>query len=173
MTFHTAQGLGTGASVRHIASTPALSGIIRPAWPERSSALPASPCRDAPDRLAVSVNFDAYNLDAAIYDEMFLSDGTPREHCRALHDALRKLSDDELRSIQERVTRSFSNEGITFTVYGDDEADERIIPIDCVPRVLSGAEWRHLEAGLTQRIGALNRFLDDVSTERPGSSPTA
>ena len=64
--------------------------------------------------------------------------------------------------MQERVTRSFSNEGITFTVYGDDEADERIIPIDCVPRVVSAAEWGLLESGLTQRIAALNRFLDDV-----------
>ena len=108
------------------------------------------------------MNFDGYDLDAAVHDEMFLPDGTPREHCRALHDALRRLSADELNNIQERITRSFSNEGITFTVYGDDEADERIIPIDCVPRIVSGAEWRQLESGLTQRIAALNRFLDDI-----------
>ena len=67
--------------------------------------------------------------------------------------------------MQERVTRSFSDEGITFTVYGDDEADERIIPVDCIPRILSSAEWRHLEAGLTQRVGALNRFLEDIYGE--------
>ena len=111
------------------------------------------------------MDFDAYDLDADIYDEMFLPDGTPREHSRVLHDALRRLSGDELGRIQERVTRSFSNEGITFTVYGDEEADERIIPIDCVPRILSGTEWRQLEAGLTQRLGALNRFLEDVYGE--------
>ena len=111
------------------------------------------------------MNFDDYDLDAAVYDEMFLSDGTPREHSRALYDALRRLSGDELGRIQERVTRSFSNEGITFTVYGDEEADERIIPIDCVPRILSAAEWRQLEAGLTQRLAALNRFLGDVYGE--------
>ena len=108
------------------------------------------------------MNFEGYDLDAAIHDEMFLPDGAPREHCRALHDTLRRLSADELNNIQERVTRSFSNEGITFTVYGDDEADERIIPIDCIPRIVSGAEWRQLETGLTQRIAALNRFLDDI-----------
>ena len=108
------------------------------------------------------MHFDAYDLDAAIYDEMFQPDGTPREYCRPLYDALRRFSADELGAVQERVTHSFSTEGITFTVYGDDEADERIIPIDCVPRVLSGAEWRHLESGLTQRISALNRFLADV-----------
>ena len=111
------------------------------------------------------MHFDAYDLDAAIYDEMFQPDGAPREYCRALYDALRRFSADELGAIQERVTHSFSTEGITFTVYGDDEADERIIPIDCVPRILSSAEWQHLESGLTQRIGALNRFLADVYSE--------
>ena len=111
------------------------------------------------------MNFDAYELDAAFHDEVFLADGTPREHCRALYDTLRGISDEEITGIQDRVTRSFSNEGITFTVYGDDEADERIIPIDCVPRIVSGAEWGQIEAGLTQRIGALNRFLEDVYGE--------
>ena len=111
------------------------------------------------------MHFDAYDLDATIYDEMFQPDGAPREYCRPLYDALRRFSADELGAIQERVTHSFSTEGITFTVYGDDEADERIIPIDCVPRILSSAEWQHLESGLTQRIGALNRFLADVYSE--------
>ena len=111
------------------------------------------------------MDFSAYDLDSDIYDEMFLSDGTPREQGRQLHETLGRLSAEELGTIQERVTRSFSNEGITFTVYGDDEADERIIPIDCVPRVLSGAEWRQLEAGLTQRLKALNFFLEDVYGE--------
>ncbi|MCY3736778.1 MAG: circularly permuted type 2 ATP-grasp protein [Gemmatimonadaceae bacterium] len=108
------------------------------------------------------MDFDAYDLDAAIYDEMFLPDGTTRGHCQPLYDTLSQLSAEEAGRIQERVTRSFSNEGITFTVYGDDEADERIIPVDCVPRILSAEEWRHLETGLTQRLAALNRFLEDV-----------
>ncbi len=46
--------------------------------------------------------------------------------------------------------------------YGNDEADERIIPIDSLPRVMSGGEWWQVEAGLTQRLKALNRFLEDV-----------
>ena len=108
------------------------------------------------------MDFDIYDLDSSIYDEMFLPNGTPRVHYEPLHETLTQLSSEELAGIQERVTRSFSDEGITFTVYGDDEADERIIPIDCLPRVMSGAEWRHLEGGLTQRLKALNLFLDDV-----------
>ena len=79
------------------------------------------------------MDFDNYDLDPAIYDEMFLQDGTPREHCQQLYETLTQFSAEELKSIQERVARSFSNEGITFTVYGDDEADERIIPVDSIP----------------------------------------
>ena len=111
------------------------------------------------------MNFNSYDLDLSIYDEMFQPDGTAREHCRPLHESLSGLSVEEMSSIQERVTRSFSNEGISFTVYGDEEGEERIIPVDCVPRVLSSAEWRHLETGLTQRLKALNRFLEDVYGE--------
>ncbi|MDE2690745.1 MAG: circularly permuted type 2 ATP-grasp protein [Acidobacteriota bacterium] len=108
------------------------------------------------------MDFSLYDFDPAIYDEMFVADGKPREHCRTVVEALRELPDDDLNTIQERVTRSFSQEGITFTVYGDEEAEERIIPIDCVPRLLALAEWRELEAGLVQRIRTLNLFLADV-----------
>ena len=108
------------------------------------------------------MDFDSYDVDRTCYDEMFLPGGVPREHFRALHDELRRLPVEELQSIQERVTRSFSTEGITFTVYGDAEAEERIIPVDCVPRVLTADEWRHLESGLTQRLQALNLFLADI-----------
>ena len=108
------------------------------------------------------MDFDAYNLNPSIYDEMFLTDGTPRQHSAQLYQTLLEISNDELATIQERVTRSFSNEGITFTVYGDEEAEERIIPIDCLPRLLTASEWLHIESGLTQRISALNLFLEDV-----------
>ncbi len=74
------------------------------------------------------MDFDDYNLDAKNYDEMFLPDRVPREHSRLLYETLREISAEDLGSIQERITRSFLNEGITFTVYGDEEADERIIP---------------------------------------------
>ena len=108
------------------------------------------------------MDFSLYAFDPAIHDEMFVGDGEPREHCRAVYEALRELPDGDLNTIQERVTRSFSQEGITFTVYGDEEAEERIIPIDCVPRLLALSEWRELETGLVQRIRTLNLFLADV-----------
>ena len=108
------------------------------------------------------MEFDAYSLDDSIYDEVFHPDAMPREQCSQLYQALRELSVEELTTIQERVTRSFSNEGITFTVYGDDEAEERIIPIDCLPRIVPASDWEMIESGLVQRIKALNLFLEDV-----------
>ena len=108
------------------------------------------------------MEFDIYDLDPSIYDEMFLPDGAPREHSRELHQALLDLSVEEANGIQERVTRSFSNEGISFQVYGDTEGEERIIPVDCVPRVVTSDDWRFLDKGLTQRLKALNLFLEDI-----------
>ena len=108
------------------------------------------------------MEFSNYEISPSFYDEMFHTDGSPREHCIDLHATLTSHSELELATMQDRVTRSFYNEGITFIVYGDEAAGERIIPIDCVPRVLANAEWRHVEAGLDQRLRALNLFLEDV-----------
>ncbi len=108
------------------------------------------------------MDFKDYELDARIYDEMFHSDGAARTHVQGVHTALSETSAADLADIQDQVTGSFSSEGISFKVYGDDEGDERIIPVDCLPRVLSAGEWRELETGLTQRLKALNLFLADV-----------
>ena len=108
------------------------------------------------------MDFANYQLEASIYDEMFNTDGSPRQHCRELYKTLFELTDTDLLEMQERVTRSFYQEGITFIVYGDEAATERIIPIDSVPRLVPQAEWRHIESGLDQRLRALNRFLEDV-----------
>ena len=58
--------------------------------------------------------------------------------------------------------RVFRKTGITFAVYGEDEAAERLIPFDIVPRIISGAEWRRITQGIEQRVQALNAFLDDI-----------
>ncbi len=108
---------------------------------------------------------NAYNLDETVHDEMYGADGAPRDHCRLLDEALQALPGSELALIQDRVRRSFAEEGISFTVYGDEEAQERIIPVDCIPRILTAKEWQQIETGLTQRIDALNRFIGDVYGE--------
>ncbi len=117
------------------------------------------------------MDFNTYDIDPSIYDEMFRNDGTPRDHSRTLFDVLSRFSPEELKSLQERVVHSFRNEGITFTVYGDAEAEERIIPVDCLPRIMSNAEWRQVERGLAQRIRALNLFLDDIYRPSPVGNP--
>ena len=81
---------------------------------------------------------------------------------RAIHRALADMPGERMATIQERVSRSFINEGISFTLYGEDEATERIIPIDAIPRIVPQGEWQTIEAGLKQRLTALNRFLHDV-----------
>ena len=108
------------------------------------------------------MDFGAYDLEPGIYDEMFLPDGAPRDHSKPLYETLRRISSQNISSIQDWVTRSFLQEGISFMVYGDDEAEERIIPVDCVPRILSAAIWQMLESGLIQRLRALNLFIEDV-----------
>ena len=109
--------------------------------------------------------FAGYDLDSRFYDEMFDSGGRPRESCGRLNTALSGLAREDLEKLQEGVYRRFLYEGITFTVLDADEATERIIPIDCVPRLLSAAEWDHVERGLKQRLAALNLFLKDVYHE--------
>ena len=111
------------------------------------------------------MDFLDYVLEPGVFDEMFSPGGDPWESSRLLHEALMQLSQEELSGIQERVTNSFSTEGITFTVYGDEEAEERIIPVDCVPRIITASEWAFLERGLVQRVTTLNRFLSDVYGE--------
>ena len=69
----------------------------------------------------------------------------------------------ELRRAAELANRSFLHRGVTFTVYSDDEQGaERILPFDPIPRILPADEWAVVEAGLQQRIRALNRFVHDV-----------
>ena len=77
----------------------------------------------------------------AFYDEMFEATGTPRAHYRALAEELGRLSFAEFEERRHAVELSFVNQGIGFTVYGQDEGLERIFPFDLIPRVIPGAEW--------------------------------
>ncbi len=109
--------------------------------------------------------FSDYTCDRACYDEMFNRDAEPRAHYQKLYERLGDLSPDELLSRQQTADLSFLHQGITFTVYGNEEGAERIFPFDLIPRVISSAEWKTIERGLTQRIIALNLFLDDIYHE--------
>ncbi|MET0337225.1 MAG: circularly permuted type 2 ATP-grasp protein, partial [Caulobacter sp.] len=101
-------------------------------------------------------------LPGAAYDEMFADGGEVRDHYAHLHTRMSRLSTEELGGRQLTQERSFLLQGITFTVYGADSATERIIPTDLFPRILPAQEWARIEAGLTQRLRALNMFLADI-----------
>ena len=106
-------------------------------------------------------NFTDYSLDA-FYDELFTSQGAPRAGSKLLIEMINSLSKQEIIEKQESLERALLRMGITFTVYGDQSGTEKIFPFDIMPRIVEAFEWRHIEAGLKQRIKALNLFIDDV-----------
>src|SRR5271157_1563009 len=96
-------------------------------------------------------------------DEAFDEMGPAADRTRALYGKVARWLDetppDLLAARRAQAEYMFRRIGITFGVYGDKDAAERLIPFDIVPRLISRAEWRKLEAGLTQRVQALNLFL--------------
>ena len=118
---------------------------------------------DASDRGGAEI-LRGYELDGA-YDEMFRAADHPRKQYRLLYNLLLSLGPGELRRSKHEADQSFFNQGITFTVYGNDKGTERIFPHDLLPRIITAAEWEKIERGLTQRITALNLFLKDVYHE--------
>ncbi len=75
------------------------------------------------------------------------------------------FSNDDLRRLRRKSAEAeafFRRIGITFNVYGQDEADERLIPFDLIPRIISAREWARLERGIEQRVRAINAFLHDI-----------
>ena len=104
-------------------------------------------------------------LDSA-YDEMFTAEGVVRPHYRrGAGDVRSNMPQEEIERRKKAADLSFLTQGITFTVYGEEQGTERMFPYDLVPRVISEAEWTHIERGLVQRITALNMFLHDVYNE--------
>ena len=100
------------------------------------------------------------------YDELRDAHGTPRPAARALVEHLDQLGDDELVHLQEAAGLGIEAAGVSFTVYSEGLGIDRAWPFDIVPRVLERSEWDRIEAGLLQRLTALNHFLADVYGER-------
>jgi uncharacterized circularly permuted ATP-grasp superfamily protein len=108
--------------------------------------------------------FSSYYLDVA-FDEMFDATGSPRGQYNELYQRLLDMPAETLFERQQAADVIFLNQGITFTVYGNEEGTERIWPYDLLPRIITNAEWARIERGLTQRITALNYFLRDIYHE--------
>lgn len=102
---------------------------------------------------------------SAPFHEMCEHDGASRPHYRILQARLDELGPEEVRRRQQAADLSFLQQGITFTVYGEESGTERIFPYDVLPRIITAPEWDVLERGLAQRITALNLFLRDLYHE--------
>lgn len=100
------------------------------------------------------------------YDEMLAGAGQPRPAYKRLHDNLNRLGAAELERRHDLAMQMFRNHGITFAVYPDAQGTEKVFPFDIIPRVISARTWARLEAGLKQRMAALNMFLDDIYSRK-------
>jgi uncharacterized circularly permuted ATP-grasp superfamily protein len=95
--------------------------------------------------------------------------GATKEPGRNMAPLWHALETAELSNLRRRASNAETelfNLGITFTVYTEKDAIDRILPFDVVPRVLSDTDWRHIEAGVSQRVKALNMFLHDIYHDR-------
>jgi uncharacterized circularly permuted ATP-grasp superfamily protein len=98
----------------------------------------------------------------SFFDEMLAPDEAPRPPYGAYHAW---FSGEDIKELSKKSTEAeafFRRTGITFNVYGQAEADERLIPFDIVPRIISSREWSRLTRGIEQRVRAINAFLHDI-----------
>ena len=103
----------------------------------------------------------------AAYHEFYRDDFEPRAHYRPLWEHIRRAGQSLLSEKAREAHWTLQTDGVTFTVYGDEEEGiERVWPLDLLPRIIPAAEWAPIEAGLKQRVRALNLFLLDLYGEQ-------
>ncbi|WP_410430795.1 circularly permuted type 2 ATP-grasp protein [Mycolicibacterium sphagni] len=102
--------------------------------------------------------YNAMGSYAKAFDEMFDKEGNVRGPYKGIFAELAPADTDDLEARAEALGRAFIDQGITFSLSGQ----ERPFPLDLVPRVISAAEWSRLERGITQRVKALEMYLDDI-----------
>jgi uncharacterized circularly permuted ATP-grasp superfamily protein len=109
--------------------------------------------------------FSDYQL-GDFYDEMFAGPGEARPHYSKLLARFKEMGHEEFERKRALAASTFLSQGVTFTVYNDDQGTERIFPFDLLPRIIPAEEWKKIERGLVQRITALNLFLHDIYHEQ-------
>jgi uncharacterized circularly permuted ATP-grasp superfamily protein len=103
---------------------------------------------------------------ADAFDEMTGADGTPRPAYAQLARWLAEVRPDVLDFRRREAEVLFRRIGITFAVYGDPDAQERLIPFDVLPRILAADEWQIVRVGLEQRVQAINHYIRDIYGRR-------
>jgi len=111
------------------------------------------------------MDFSTYQGEG-FYDELFDENNHPRPGAQLLVQRIASLSKESLLTKQQAAETMLLQLGITFAVYGNEEGSEKIFPFDVLPRIVDGSEWDQIEAGLKQRIFALNAFIDDIYNKR-------
>jgi uncharacterized circularly permuted ATP-grasp superfamily protein len=97
-----------------------------------------------------------------VYDELLTDTGQARPEAATVLRYLRNLKDAEMQERREAASLAMQLMGITFTVYQDEVGIDREWPFDIIPRMIPASEWRRTEAGLMQRVQALNLFIADI-----------
>jgi uncharacterized circularly permuted ATP-grasp superfamily protein len=115
--------------------------------------------------MVVGVDLDTSPAPAAVdnrFDEMLLAGEEIRPPYRSVHSWLGRQSELDLHRLSREAEALQRRLGVTFNVYGDEAGEERLIPVDLIPRVLGATEWARISRGCKQRVRALNAFLDDI-----------
>ena len=97
-----------------------------------------------------------------VFDELVDGNGEARPAARAVCDYLAGLDAGEMRLRRQAVDAAIVTMGISFTTYDDGQNIDRAWPFDPIPRVMPASEWQRIDAGLRQRLTALNLFIDDL-----------
>lgn len=113
----------------------------------------------------MSIDWKTYD-PSPFHDELIAARGKPRPAARMLADYLAGMSSEEIRERQRAADLAIIEMGISFTVYSEGENIDRAWPFDIIPRVIPRKEWRGIEAGLVQRLQALNLFIQDIYNEQ-------
>ncbi|MBK8162540.1 MAG: circularly permuted type 2 ATP-grasp protein [Gammaproteobacteria bacterium] len=110
----------------------------------------------------MAIRWGSYKVKG-IHDELIRATGRSRPAARELCQYLSALRDEEIAEYKAAAELAIRVMGITFRVYTEAEGSiDRAWPFDIIPRIIAHDEWRRIEAGLRQRVRALNLFIDDV-----------
>jgi uncharacterized circularly permuted ATP-grasp superfamily protein len=109
----------------------------------------------------MSIDWKNYQTEG-LYDELIVKSDEIRPSALALCNYLNSLNDTEIKDRSEAAELAIRVMGITFTVYSEGSNIDRVWPFDIIPRIIDKQEWEKTEAGLKQRVTALNHFIHDI-----------
>ncbi|XMO87502.1 circularly permuted type 2 ATP-grasp protein [Algibacter sp. AS12] len=110
--------------------------------------------------------FSSYDLLPKTWDEMYNDSSVFRTQYEEFITYLENTSSEKLTKKEDLAKQLFMSQGVTFTVYNDNEGIEKIFPFDIVPRIITSSEWQKIESGIKQRLKALNLFIKDIYNEQ-------